>query len=296
MKGFFKGSATAIITPFDENGVNYDVLGELVERQIAGGTDAIIFLGTTGEPSTMSFAEEHVLMEYAVKKVAKRAKVIFGCGSNNTADAIMTAQKAESYGADGLLAVTPYYNKCTQNGLVAYYQAICGAVSIPVIAYNVPGRTGVEIQPSTMAKIAEIPNIAGIKDAGGNMSKTMETFRLVRDKCDVYSGEDALNLPILLCGGAGVISVLSNIVPDKVHDLCSLVFEGKIQEALALNDKLLPLANACFVEVNPIPVKEAMNLLGYNAGTPRAPLTTIEDANRAKLIAAMRAFGLEVHV
>lgn len=296
MKGFFKGSATAIITPFDENDVNYDVLGELVERQIAGGTDAIIFLGTTGEPSTMSFAEEHVLMEYAVKKVAKRAKVIFGCGSNNTADAIMTAQKAESYGADGLLAVTPYYNKCTQNGLVAYYQAICGAVSIPVIAYNVPGRTGVEIQPSTMAKIAEIPNIAGIKDAGGNMSKTMETFRLVRDKCDVYSGEDALNLPILLCGGAGVISVLSNIVPDKVHDLCSLVFEGKIQEALALNDKLLPLANACFVEVNPIPVKEAMNLLGYNAGTPRAPLTTIEDANRAKLIAAMQAFGLEVHV
>ena len=294
MKGFFKGSATALITPFDENGVNYEVLGELVENQIAGGTDAIVFLGTTGEPSTMSFAEEHVLMEYAVKKVNGRAKVIFGCGSNNTADAIMTAQKAESYGADGLLAVTPYYNKCTQNGLVAYYKAICEAVSIPVIAYNVPGRTGVEIQPATMAKIAEIPNIAGIKDAGGNMSKTMETLRLVREKCDVYSGEDALNLPILACGGAGVISVLSNVVPAKVKEMCQLVFDGKMAEAIALNDKLLPLANACFVEVNPIPVKEAMNLLGFNAGVPRAPLTKIEDTNRDKLIAAMQNFGLEV--
>lgn len=294
MKGFFKGSATALITPFNEAGVNYDVLGELVEHQIAGGTDAIVFLGTTGEPSTMSFAEEHVLMEYAVKKVAGRAKVIFGCGSNNTADAVMTAKKAEEYGADGLLAVTPYYNKCTQNGLVAYYKAICEAVSIPVIAYNVPGRTGVEIQPATMAKIAEIPNIAGIKDAGGNMSKTMETLRLVREKCDVYSGEDALNLPILACGGVGVISVLSNIVPAKVKEMCQLVFDGKMAEAIALNDKLLPLANACFVEVNPIPVKEAMNLIGFNAGTPRAPLTKIEDQNRDKLIAAIKNFGLEV--
>lgn len=294
MKGFFNGSATALITPFNKNGVDYDVLGELIEHQIAGGTDAIVFLGTTGEPSTMSFAEEHVLMEYAVKKVNKRAKVIIGCGSNNTSDAIMTAQKAEYYGADGLLAVTPYYNKCTQNGLVQYYKDICSSVSIPVIAYNVPGRTGVEIQPATMAKIAEIPNIAGIKDAGGNMSKTMETFRLVREKCDVYSGEDALNLPILLCGGAGVISVLSNVIPKDVKKLCTLVKENKVQEAIALNDKLLPLANACFVEVNPIPVKEAMNLLGFNAGTPRAPLTKIEPQNREKLAKAMTDYGLEV--
>ncbi len=295
MKGFFSGSATAIITPFTENGVNYPVFDALIEHQIAGGTDAIVFLGTTGEPSTMSFDEEHVLMEYAVKKVNGRCKVIVGCGSNNTADAIMTAQKAESYGADGLLAVTPYYNKCTQNGLVAYYKAICESVSIPVIAYNVPGRTGVEIQPATMAKIAEIPNIAGIKDAGGNMSKTMETLRLVREKCDVYSGEDALNLPILACGGVGVISVLSNIVPADVKKLCTLVKENKIAEAIALNDKLLPLANACFVEVNPIPVKEAMRLLGYNVGYPRAPLTVMEDCNREKLIAAMQNYGLEIH-
>lgn len=293
MKGFFRGSATALITPFDENGVNYDVYGELIEYQIANGTDALVLLGTTGEPSTMSFEEEHLLMDYAVKKVNGRAKVIFGCGSNNTADAVMTAKAAERFGADGLLAVTPYYNKCTQNGLVEYYKAICQAVSIPVIAYNVPGRTGVEIQPATMAKIAQIPNIAGIKDAGGNMSKTMETFRLVRDLCDVYSGEDALNLPILACGGAGVISVLSNIVPKDVKKLCTLVDEGKFEEAIHLNDKMLPLASACFVEVNPIPVKEAMNILGFNAGVPRAPLTQMEDANREKLLCAMKNYGLE---
>ena len=294
MKGFLKGSATALITPFNDKGVNYDVLGELIEYQIAGGTDAIVFLGTTGEPSTMTFDEEHILMEYAVKKVNGRAKVIFGCGSNCTADAVMTAKFAEKFGADGLLAVTPYYNKCTQNGLVAYYKAICEAVSIPVIAYNVPGRTGVEIQPATMAKIADIPNIAGIKDAGGNMSKTMETLRLVREKCDVYSGEDALNFPILAVGGVGVISVVSNIAPKAVKELCTLVAEAKLDEAAKLNDKLLPLANACFVEVNPIPVKEAVNLLGFNAGTPRAPLTSMEPQNREKLIAAMQNFGLEI--
>ena len=294
MKGFFKGSATALITPFDEKGVNYDVLEQLIEYQIENGTDAIVFLGTTGEPSTMSFEEEHILMEYAVKKVAKRVKVIFGCGSNCTADAVMTAKAAEKFGADGLLAVTPYYNKCTQNGLVEYYKAICEAVSIPVIAYNVPGRTGVEIQPATMAKIAEIPNIAGIKDAGGNMSKTMETLRLVRDKCDVYSGEDALNFPILAVGGAGVISVVSNAAPKQVKTLCDLIFQGKLQEAAKLNDEILPFANACFIEVNPIPIKEAMNLLGFNAGKPRAPLTVMEENNREKLITAMKNFNLEI--
>ena len=293
MKGFFHGSATALITPFHETGVNYDVLAELIEYQIENGTDAIVFLGTTGEPSTMTFAEEHELMDFAVKKVNGRVKTIFGCGSNNTADAVMTAKAAERFGADGLLAVTPYYNKCTQNGLVSYYKAICEAVSIPVIAYNVPGRTGVEIQPATMAKIAEIPNIAGIKDAGGNMSKTMETLRLIREKCDLYSGEDALNFPILAVGGAGVISVVSNIAPKAVKTLCNLIQSGRLDEAAVLNDKLLPLANACFVEVNPIPVKEAVNLLGFNAGTPRAPLTKMEDANREKLIAAMKNFGME---
>lgn len=294
MKGFFYGSATALITPFDKNGVNFEVLGQLIEHQIAGGTAAIVFLGTTGEPATMSLEEEYAVMNYAVRTVAGRTKVIFGCGSNNTEKAVALAKKAEEYGADGLLAVTPYYNKCTQAGLIAYYRAICEAVNIPVIAYNVPGRTGVEIQPATMAKIAEIPNIAGVKDAGGNMSKTMEFFRLISDKCDVYSGEDALNLPIMACGGAGVISVLSNIIPGDVAKLCTLVREGNLQEAIALNNKLLPLANACFVEVNPIPVKAAMNYIGFNAGIPRAPLTEIEEGGKQKLVAAMQAYGLEV--
>ena len=293
MKGFFYGSATALITPFTETGVNFDALGQLIEHQIAGGTDALVILGTTGEPSTMSSEEKLAVMEYSVKAVNGRAKVIFGCGSNDTAKAVEAAKTAEKIGADGLLAVTPYYNKCTQNGLIAYYKAICEAVSIPVIAYNVPGRTGVEIQPATMAKIADIPNIAGVKDAGGNMSKTMEFFRLTREKCDVYSGEDALNFPILACGGAGVISVLSNVMPKEVKTLCTLIQEGKTAEAIALNDKLLPVANACFVEVNPIPVKEAMNILGFEAGAPRAPLTVIETANRDKLKVAMENFGLE---
>ena len=293
MKGFFQGSATALITPFTETGVNYDVLGQLIEYQIENGTDAIVFLGTTGEPSTMSFEEEHVLMEYAVKKVNHRVKTIFGCGSNNTADAVMTAKAAERFGADGLLAVTPYYNKCTQNGLVAYYKAICEAVSIPVIAYNVPGRTGVEIQPATMAKIAEIPNIAGIKDAGGNMSKTMETLRLIRNKCDLYSGEDALNFPILAVGGVGVISVVSNIAPKEVKTLCDLIRDGNLAEARVLNDRLLPLANACFVEVNPIPVKEGVGMIGFDVGVPRAPLTRLEEGNREKLANAIKKFGME---
>ncbi len=294
MKGFFKGSATAIITPFTETGVNYETFAQLIEHQIAGGTDAIVFLGTTGEPSTMTLDEQYEVMQFAVKTVNGRAKVIFGCGSNDTAKAVKMAKKAEEMGGDGLLAVTPYYNKCTQNGLVAYYKAICEAVSIPVIAYNVPGRTGVEIQPATMAKIAEIPNVAGIKDAGGNMSKTMETLRLIRNKCDLYSGEDALNFPILAVGGVGVISVLSNLIPADVKKLCTLVLDGNLAEAAALNDKLLPLANACFVEVNPIPAKEGMNLLGYAAGEPRAPLSAMEEANREKLIKAMKDYGLEV--
>lgn len=293
MKGFLKGSATAMITPFQGGSINFDAFGKMIEYQIAGGTDALVILGTTGEPSTMTWEEEMELMQYSIEKINGRAKVIFGCGSNNTEKAVTLAKKAEEYGADGLLAVTPYYNKCTQNGLIAYYQAICEAVSIPVIAYNVPGRTGVEIQPATMAKIADIPNIAGIKDAGGNMSKTMETFRLIREKCDLYSGEDALNLPILACGGAGVISVLSNVLPADVKKLCDLVQKGNMAEAIALNDRLLPVASACFVEVNPIPVKEAMNILGFDAGIPRAPLTEIEQTNREKLLQAMKNYGLE---
>ena len=284
MTGFFSGTATAMITPFGaDGGVNFNSFGEMIERQITAGTDMLVILGTTGEPATMTEEEKVSVMEYSVKKAKGRIKIVFGCGSNCTDHAVSAAKQAEAIGADGLLAVTPYYNKCTQNGLYAYYKSICEAVKIPVIAYNVPSRTGVNIQPATMARIAEIPNMAGIKDAGGNMSQTMEIFRSIRGKCDLYSGEDALNFPILAVGGSGVISVLSNVVPADVKKLYTLIKEGRTEEACALQDKLLPLSQACFLEVNPIPAKAAMNLLGFDAGTPRAPLSEIEPNNKEKL-------------
>lgn len=295
MTGFLKGTATAMITPFrTDGGVDFGSFGAMIEYQIAGGTDMLVILGTTGEPATMTEEEKTAVMEFAVKKAKGRIKLVFGCGSNCTAHAVEAAKKAEKIGADGLLAVTPYYNKCTQNGLIAYYSSICEAVNLPVIAYCVPSRTGVNILPATMAKIAELPNMAGLKDASGNMAQTMETLRLIRGKCDLYSGEDALNLPILAVGGSGVISVLSNLVPADVKKLYNLVQEGNRAEAFALADKLLPLAQACFIEVNPIPAKAAMNLLGFSAGLPRAPLSEIEPANASRLREAMIAYGLEV--
>lgn len=295
MTGFFSGTATAMITPFGaDGGVNFNSFGEMIERQITAGTDMLVILGTTGEPATMTEEEKVSVMEYSVKKAKGRIKIVFGCGSNCTDHAVSAAKQAEAIGADGLLAVTPYYNKCTQNGLYAYYKSICEAVKIPVIAYNVPSRTGVNIQPATMARIAEIPNMAGIKDAGGNMSQTMEIFRSIRGKCDLYSGEDALNFPILAVGGSGVISVLSNVVPADVKKLYTLINEGRTEEACALQDKLLPLSQACFLEVNPIPAKAAMNLLGFDAGTPRAPLSEIEPNNKEKLRKAMADYGLEI--
>ena len=295
MTGFFSGTATAMITPFGaDGGVNFNSFGEMIERQITAGTDMLVILGTTGEPATMTEEEKVSVMEYSVKKAKGRIKIVFGCGSNCTDHAVSAAKQAEAIGADGLLAVTPYYNKCTQNGLYAYYKSICEAVKIPVIAYNVPSRTGVNIQPATMARIAEIPNMAGIKDAGGNMSQTMEIFRSIRGKCDLYSGEDALNFPILAVGGSGVISGLSNVVPADVKKLYTLIKEGRTEEACALQDKLLPLSQACFLEVNPIPAKAAMNLLGFDAGTPRAPLSEIEPNNKEKLRKAMADYGLEI--
>lgn len=295
MKGFLSGTATAMITPFGaDGGINFNAFGKMIERQISGGTDMLVVLGTTGEPATMTEEEKISVMEFSVKKAKGRVKIVFGCGSNCTAHAAEAAKRAEAIGADGLLAVTPYYNKCTQNGLIAYYESICAAVKLPVIAYNVPSRTGVNILPATMAKLAEFPNMAGIKDASGNMTQTMETLRLIRGKCDLYSGEDALNLPILAVGGAGVISVVSNLVPADVKRMYTAVKAGKTEEAYALNDKLLPLTQACFLEVNPIPAKAALNLMGLEAGVPRAPLTEMEAANKEKLCAAMNAYGLEV--
>lgn len=281
MKGFFKGTATAMITPFyKDGGVNFEAFGKMIEYQIAGGTDALVILGTTGEPSTMLDEEKVAVMQYSVKKIDGRAKIIFGTGSNNTANAVAASKRAEKLGADGLLCVTPYYNKCTQKGIIEYYKAICGAVKIPVIAYNVPTRTGVNILPNTAEELAKIPNIAGIKEACGNMEQICETMRRVRPYCDVYSGDDNLNLPILAIGGAGLISVVSNIAPKEVKQVAEYVFACDLEKANAVQDKLLPLIDACFTEVNPIPVKAGCDMLGLNAGVPRAPLTELEDAHK----------------
>ena len=295
MRGFLQGSATAMITPFTDDGINFDCFGKMIEHQIKGGTDALVILGTTGEPATMSEAEKEKLMRYAVERAKGRIKLICGTGGNNTEKAVAMTRLAESLGADGILAVTPYYNKCTQNGLVEYYKAICGATSLPVICYNVPGRTGVNILPATMERIADIPNMAGIKEASGNMQQVMETARRIRYKCDLYSGEDALNLPILCAGGSAVISVVSNLVPDQVKLLVRCVQNGDLSAANNVNDTLLPLINACFVEVNPIPVKAAMNLLGFDAGIPRAPLTPIEPEHLRLLKDALNENLIEVN-
>ena len=241
MVNFFRGTATAMITPFTDTGVNYDALERMIEFQIENGTDALLILGTTGEPATMTEAEKEEVMRFSVQKIAGRAKVIFGSGSNSTAHAVEASIKAEALGADGLLAVTPYYNKCTQNGLVEYYRAIAGAVRIPVICYNVPARTGVNILPATMERIAEIPNIAGIKEACGNMEQICETARRIRGKCDLYSGDDNLNLPILAIGGAGLISVSSNILPKETKQMYLLVEAGRLREANELQDAMLPV-------------------------------------------------------
>jgi len=292
MVGFCNGIITAMITPFTENGVNFEEFGKMIEYQIAGGTDGLVVLGTTGEPATMTEEEKTEVIKYSVKKAAGRIKIIIGTGSNDTAKAVVNSKNAEKLGADGVLAVTPYYNKCTQKGLFEYYKAICGAVKIPVIAYNVPSRTGVNILPETVEKLASIPNMAGIKEASGNMAQVCETMRRIRGKMDLYSGEDFLNLPMLAVGGAGLISVTSNVAPALVKKMYNLVKENKLDEANAVQDFLLPLEDACFLEVNPIPVKAAYNMLGFNAGVPRSPLTELEDKNKEILLKEIKRVGL----
>ena len=293
MTGFCNGILTAMITPFDEYGVNFTEFGKMIEYQIDGGTDALVVLGTTGEPATMTEDEKTETVKYAVKKAAGRIKIIVGTGSNDTAKAIAASKRAEELGADGVLAVTPYYNKCTQKGLYEYYKAICSAVKIPVIAYNVPSRTAVNILPETAEKLAYIPNMAGIKEASGNMAQVCETMRRIRGKMDLFSGEDFLNLPMLAIGGAGLISVTSNIAPALVKKMYNLVKQNKLDEANAVQDFLLPLEDACFLEVNPIPIKAAYNMLGFKAGTPRAPLTELEDCKKKILLEEMKKAGLK---
>lgn len=293
MTGFCNGILTAMITPFNEYGVNFDELGRMLDYQIEGGTDAVVILGTTGEPATMTEEEKIAVIKYSVNRVNGYMKVIVGTGSNDTARAVANAEIAEKLGADGILAVTPYYNKCTQAGLLDYYKKICSAVKIPVIAYNVPSRTAVNILPETAEKLAKIPNMAGIKEASGNMAQVCETMRRIRGKMDLYSGEDFLNLPMLAIGGAGLISVTSNVAPALVKKMYNLVKENRLDEANAVQDFLLPLEDACFLEVNPIPVKAAYNMLGFDAGVPRSPLTELEDAHKEILFREIKRAGLK---
>lgn len=293
MVGFCNGILTAMITPFTDNGVNFEEFGKMIDYQIDGGTDALVVLGTTGEPATMTEDEKTEVIKFAVKYAAGRIKIIIGTGSNDTAKAVAASQRAEKLGADGVLVVTPYYNKCTQKGLLEYYKAVCSAVKIPVIAYNVPSRTAVNILPETAEKLADIPNMAGIKEASGNMAQVCETMRRIRGKMDLYSGEDFLNLPMLAIGGAGLISVTSNIAPALVKKMYNLVKENKLDEANEVQDFLLPLEDACFLEVNPIPVKAAYNMLGFNAGVPRSPLTELEPKNKDILREQIKKVGLK---
>ena len=292
----FKGAGVAIVTPMKADGeVNYDVLGEMLEAQIQGGTDAIIICGTTGESATLTEEEHSAVIRYAIKKVNKRIPVIAGTGSNCTATAIKLSKEAEKDGADGLLLVTPYYNKATQTGLIAHYTAVANAVNIPIILYNVPSRTGCNLLPETIAKLVKnVKNIVGVKEASGNISQIAKVKLLCGDDVDLYSGNDDQVVPILSLGGIGVISVLSNVAPKETHDMVMDYLNGDLEKAREMQLKALPLINALFSEVNPIPVKKAMSFMGWEAGPLRAPLSEMEDAHAEVLRQAMKDFGIKV--
>lgn len=288
----FRGIATALITPLTADGIDYAQLGKLIDWQIDQGINALVICGTTGESSTLSDAEHRRAIAFACEKVNGRVPVIAGTGSNETAYAVELTKSACADGADAVLVVTPYYNKTTQNGLVAMYNTIADASTKPVILYNVPSRTGIGIQPETYVKLAQHPNIAAIKEANSDISKIVETFALVGDQLDIYSGNDDQIVPLLALGGKGVISVLSNVAPQYTHDICAKWFACETQESLQMQLKALPLCKALFADVNPIPVKWAMNRLGWQAGACRLPLVEPSAAVQDQLETAMRDFGL----
>ena len=292
-KTVFTGAAVAIITPmYPDGSVNYEELAKLVEFQIANGTDAIVACGTTGESSTLG-DEEHVqVIKAVVDQVNGRVPVIAGAGSNDTAYAVWLSREASDLGADALLHVTPYYNKTSQSGLIRHFNTIADATDLPVILYNVPSRTGVNILPETYRELAKHPNIVAAKEANGNISSVAQTAALCGDDLAIYSGNDDQIVPILSLGGKGGISVLSNVAPAQTHEICQLFFDGKVSESAALQLKLLPLINTLFCDVNPIPVKEAMNMLGYAAGSCRLPLDRLSEAGRSRLAAELKAAGL----
>jgi len=288
----FKGAGVAIVTPFNDDGINFDELGKLIDYQIENSTDAIIIAGTTGESATMSDEEHKEIIKFAVERVNKRVPVVAGTGSNDTAYAIQLSQYAENVGADALLVVTPYYNKCTQNGLVAHYTKIADSVNIPIITYNVPSRTGVNIKPETYKKLSEHPRIVATKEANGDLSSVVRTKKLCGDDLEIYSGNDDQIVPILSLGGKGVISVLSNVAPKDTHLICQLYFEGKVEASAKLQIDYSDLVDALFCEVNPIPVKCALKLQGWNVGKLRMPLSEIESQNLEKVRAALKVHGL----
>ncbi len=290
----FKGAGVAIVTPMKANGeVNYERFADLIEFQIANGTDAIIVCGTTGEASTLSHEEHLEVIRYCTEKVAGRVPVIAGTGSNSTETAVYLSTEAEKYGVDGLLLVSPYYNKATQNGLYTHFKTVADAVKLPIILYNVPSRTGCNILPDTIIRLAtEVENIVAVKEACGNISQIARLAAKAGGKVDIYSGNDDQIVPILSLGGIGVISVLSNIAPRETHEICEKYFAGDVRGSMELQLRAMDLCDALFCEVNPIPVKKALNLMGMEAGVLRLPLTEMEDTNAEKLKKAMQDFGL----
>ncbi len=290
----FEGAGVALVTPFKENGdVNYDKLEEILEEQIAGGTDAIVICGTTGEASTMSHEEHLSVIKYGCEVVKGRIPVVAGTGSNCTREAVYMSQKAEEVGADGVLLVTPYYNKATQNGLIAHFTTIAESIKIPALLYHIPGRTGVTMKPETIVSLCKnVPNIVGVKEASGNFS-SIATMMSMADGCiDVYSGNDDQIVPLLSMGGKGVISVLSNVAPRQTHEICQKFFDGDVKGSAQMQLDAIPLISALFSEVNPIPVKAAMNMMGKEVGPLRLPLTEMEDAHKEVLKQAMKAYGI----
>lgn len=283
----FQGSAVAIVTPFNENGVNFEKLKTLLEWHVKEGTDAIVICGTTGEATTMTEKEKKDTIKFTVDVINKRIPVIAGTGSNNTVSAISMSKYAESVGVDGLLVITPYYNKTTQNGLIKHFKAINDEVKTPIILYNVPSRTGINITPKTLAKLAQFSNVKAIKEASGNISQVVQMKELCRDSIDIYSGNDDQIVAIMSLGGKGVISVLANIIPKKVHDIVEKCLNNNFKEALDIQLDTLSLANTLFIDANPIPVKTAMNLMGLDVGPLRLPLCEMDSNNEEILKAAL---------
>ena len=289
----FTGAAIAIITPMNEDGsINFSVLGEMIDDQIANGTDAIVICGTTGEASTMSDEEHLECIRFAVEKTAKRVPVIAGTGSNDTSYAIKLSKEAEELGADGLLLVTPYYNKTTQKGLIAHFTAIADAVNIPIILYNIPGRTGMNMEVSTIKELANHKNIVAVKEASGNISYAAKLIAECGDMIDVYSGNDDMIVPLMSLGAKGVISVLSHVIPKQTHDMVQYCLDNNYAEATKLQIDYLDLINNLFIEVNPIPVKEAMNMMGVNVGKCRLPLVDMTEEHKAALRASLEKHNL----